>query len=131
MSGFIDTNILIYAYNGGEKGEKARQLIEQGNVIAVQSLNEFAAVMRGRRQWPWDAIADAIALLRTIFDEPVPLTLAIHSDGLRLAVRYQLAIYDSMLLAAALSADCSTFYSEDLADGLVIDDRLTVRNPFV
>jgi predicted nucleic acid-binding protein len=69
-----------------------------------------------------------IALL---FEDPLPLTMAIHRDGMRIAERYQLQIYDSMLLAAAMSAGCSLFYSEDLADGLVIDERLIIRNPFV
>ncbi len=130
MTGFVDTNVLIYACGDGPKGEMARTLIGGGNRIAVQSLNEFSAVMRGRKLLPWDALEDALDLLRTEFDDPVSLTLPVHLHGLKIARRYQLQIYDSMLLAAALSAGCSIFYSEDLADGLVIDGRLTIRNPF-
>jgi len=32
--------------------------------------------------------------------------------------------------AAALEAKCDTLYTEDMQDGQVIDDRLTIKNPF-
>jgi predicted nucleic acid-binding protein len=35
-----------------------------------------------------------------------------------------------MIVAAALHADCDTLWSEDMHDGLVIDGRLRVLNPF-
>ncbi len=60
----------------------------------------------------------------------VPLTDAIHLDGLRIAERYRLAIYDSMIVAAALAAGCDRLWSEDLQHGLVIDARLKVASPF-
>jgi len=34
------------------------------------------------------------------------------------------------MLAVALRAGCTTFLSEDMHDGLVIDDRLTISDPF-
>jgi predicted nucleic acid-binding protein len=48
----------------------------------------------------------------------------------RLAIRYQLSHWDALIVAAALLADCDTLYSEDLQDGQVFDERLTVINPF-
>ena len=130
MSSFIDTNVLVYAFGSDSKGERARQLIGNGGHISVQSLNEFALVLRRRQRLAWDDIDQALTLLRAWLEPPVPLTLALHETGLQIARRYQLAIYDSMLLAAALSAGCTTFYSEDLAAGLVIDGRLAIHNPF-
>lgn len=35
-----------------------------------------------------------------------------------------------MIVAAALLADCSILYSEDMQHGQVLEKRLTVRNPF-
>ena len=46
------------------------------------------------------------------------------------ARRYKIAFYDAAIVAAALLADCDTLWSEDMHDGLVIDGRLTIRNPF-
>lgn len=130
MSGFFDTNILVYAFENSSKGDIARDALAGGGTIAVQSLNELALALRRKYRRGFTELRVNLAEIAVLFGEPVPLTMAIHTDGLRLAERYQLAIYDSMLLAAALTAGCTIFYSEDLADGLVIDGRLTIRNPF-
>ena len=58
-----------------------------------------------------------------------PLTIDIHETGVRLAERYGLSIYDAMIAASALQADCDTLWSEDMQDGIVLDDRLRVVNP--
>ena len=60
----------------------------------------------------------------------MPLTEATHDEARRVAERYQLSFYDALIVAAALQTDCSTLYSEHMQDGLVIDERLRVRNPF-
>lgn len=52
------------------------------------------------------------------------------SKGLRLAERYQLSLYDGMIVAAALDAGCDTLWSEDMHDGLVVETQLTICNPF-
>jgi predicted nucleic acid-binding protein len=61
---------------------------------------------------------------------PVPLTIETHEAGLRIAAQYRFHIYDALVAAAALEAECTTLYSEDLKDGQIIDGRLTIRNPF-
>lgn len=130
MSTFFDSNILVYSFEDTSKGDVARDLLAGGGLIAVQSLNELALVLRREYRRSFAELRINVAEIATLFETPVPLTMAIHLDGLRLAERYQLAIYDSMLLAAALSVGCTRFYSEDLTDGLVIDGSLTVSNPF-
>lgn len=130
MSIFLDTNILVYGFEESRRGVIARAIIVGGGQIAVQSLNELALVLRRHYKLDLATVRTEVADVAESFPDAVPLTMAIHHEGLRLAQRYQLQIYDSMLLAAAMSAGCSLFYSEDLADGLVIDERLTIRNPF-
>jgi predicted nucleic acid-binding protein len=44
-----------------------------------------------------------------------------HDAALRIAERYGYHIYDSLVIAAALEARCTTLFSEDLNNG---------RNPF-
>lgn len=55
---------------------------------------------------------------------------ALHKDGLRLARRYRLSVYDGMIVAAALTANCDILYSEDMHHGLIVDGRLQIVNPF-
>ena len=59
-----------------------------------------------------------------------PVTLKTHETGLALAERYRLSIYDGMIAAAALLAGCDRLWSEDMQDGLVIDGRLRIADPF-
>jgi predicted nucleic acid-binding protein len=71
-----------------------------------------------------------VAIVKERCSPVLPITGDLHRDGLRLAERYGFSIYDSMIVAAALSARCELLYSEDMHAGLVIDGRLTVVNPF-
>jgi predicted nucleic acid-binding protein len=53
-----------------------------------------------------------------------------HDDALRIAERYGYAFFDALMIASALRADCGILWSEDMQDGLVIDQRLRIANPF-
>jgi predicted nucleic acid-binding protein len=59
------------------------------------------------------------------------LTTEIHDSGRKIAERYQLGVYDAMIVAAAIAAKCETLYSEDMQDRLMINHQLIIRNPFV
>lgn len=59
----------------------------------------------------------------------IPPSLALYQNGLELQSRYQLAFYDSLIVAAALEAGCTRLWSEDLQHGQRIE-RLTIENPF-
>jgi predicted nucleic acid-binding protein len=127
---FFDTNVLIYlTLEDDAKAERAERLIAGGGTISVQVLNEIVNVARRKRQLPWSQIRDVIATLQTLLSVE-PLTIDAHLLGLRVADRYQLATYDAMIVASALLAECDTLWSEDMQDGLVVDEQLVIRNPF-
>jgi len=50
--------------------------------------------------------------------------------GLDIAERYGFSFYDSLIVGAALLADCPTLYSEDLQHGQKIENRMVIANPF-
>jgi predicted nucleic acid-binding protein len=127
---FLDTNVLIYANSSDPKREVARKLLAAPFEISVQILNEFANAMRRKRLADWDDIADAVTDILMVAEAVHPVSLEAHLSGLKLAERYQLQVYDSVMLASALLAGCTTLYSEDMQDGMVIEGRLTIRNPF-
>jgi len=62
--------------------------------------------------------------------EVVSLDANTIREAIRLAARYQLSHWDSLIIAAALLAGCDTIFSEDFQPGQVFDERLTVVNPF-
>lgn len=134
MSGteaFFDTNVLLYLVSpDGTKAGLADAAIRRGGIISVQVLNEFAYVAMRKFHAPWPVIHELLAAIRSKL-EVEDVTLEIHGLGLRIAERYRFRVYDSLLLAAALIGGCKTFYSEDLQHGQVIENTLTIRNPFL
>jgi predicted nucleic acid-binding protein len=58
------------------------------------------------------------------------LTVQTHQVGSALAEKYQLSVYDATIVSAALIAGCTTLWSEDMHDGLLVEDQLHVVNPF-
>jgi predicted nucleic acid-binding protein len=128
---FLDTNVLLYSIGqDNTRTPIAEGLVEAGGVISVQVLNELAAVAHRKLRMPWPDVLDALAAIRTLCPVVVPITLETHDAALRLATRYDVSIYDALIMAAAIDAGCTTLYSEDLQDGQVIERRLTIRNPF-
>lgn len=128
---FFDTNVLVYVI--GQKDERtapAEALVAGGGVVSVQVLNELVSIARRKLGMTWEEIGEALAAIRTLCPSPVPLMIETHEAGLRIAAQYEYHIYDALVAAAALEAECSTLYSEDLQDGQIIDGRLTIRNPF-
>jgi predicted nucleic acid-binding protein len=80
-------------------------------------------------RFSWARTHDLLSRVRQLLPV-IPVTLDIHRAGVALAERYGLAVYDGMIAAAALDSGCDTLWSEDMQDGMVIDGRLTVVNPF-
>jgi predicted nucleic acid-binding protein len=129
---FFDSNVLIYAMvSGDSRRERAQQLVAQGGVISVQILNEFVAVARRKMGMPWEDVIEALHSVRILFPSPVSITLDTHEAALKIAQRYGFGIHEAQIVSSAIEANCSTLYSEDLQDGQVIDEQLTIRNPFV
>ena len=128
---FFDTSILIYAVAAGDaRSAQAERLLAEGGNVSVQVLNEFAAVARRKLNMSWKEITEALDAVRALCEAPGALTVEIHDAALRIAERYGYHIYDALILAAALDADCDLLYSEDMRDGQTIDS-LTIHNPFV
>ena len=129
---FLDTNILIYAISqDATRATRAAALLRQGGTISVQVLNEFTSVARRKLRRSWPETIDALGALRVLFPDPAPISLATHEAALKIAQRDGFAFYDSLIIATALEAGCSTLLSEDMQHGRIIDGRLTVRNPFL
>ena len=120
---FIDTNILLYLLSAdADKADRAELIVRKGGLISVQVLNEMANVARRKLAMPWREINELLALIRSVCSVE-PLTIETHDRGRRVAERYKLSVYDAMIVAAALIAGCETLHSEDMQDGLLIDNH--------
>lgn len=128
---FFDTNILVYAASAEDlRYQRAEALLASGGTISVQVMNEFVNVARRKMGLDWTSIRHFLGGVRDLSDV-LPLDAAIHDQGLRLAERLKIDVYDAMIVSAALAGGCATLFTEDLHHGLVVDDRLTILNPFL
>jgi predicted nucleic acid-binding protein len=127
---FFDTDVLVCLASGDRvKADKAEALLDAGGAISVQVLNELTNVGRRKMRMSWHDTRAFLSLLRDLLTVH-PVTLITHEMGLGLAERYNLSIYDAMIAASALHAECDTLWSEDMQHGLAIDGRLRIINPF-
>lgn len=127
---FIDTNVLLYLLTAdAAKADRAEAVVRTDSLISVQVLNELTSVARRKLALSWETVNEIIELIRSLC--PVePLTIQTHDQGRTIAQRYQLNIFDAMIAASALNAGCEILYSEDMHDGLLIEERVQICNPF-
>ena len=126
---FFDTNVILYLLDDSPKAERAETLLTAGGLISVQVLNEALINCLRKAGMSWDEAETFLTGVRAIC--PVlDLTAETHDIGRALGARYQLSVYDAMIVASALQAGCQTLYSEDMQDGVVIEGTLRITNPF-
>ncbi len=130
----LDTNVLLYGYDldAPEKREVARSLVEQariqpgGTAVSVQVLQEFH-VNFVRKGHP---VGEAAALIMDFSHWPViDNTLAVFRLGLSLQPRWQLSLWDAMILAAAQTSGARELFTEDFNHGQDYGG-IRVVNPF-
>ena len=127
---FIDTNVLIYfASRDAAKADRAETIIRDGGIVSVQVLNEFANVARRKMRLSWTETHDLLSVIRALLAVH-DVTTEIHEIGLSLAERHEFSVYDALIVASALHAKCDTFWSEDMQHGMLIENRLSIVNPF-
>lgn len=127
---FFDSNILLYMLSEDmDKADRAEVLLAGGGTISVQVLNELTLAGRRKFRLDWRGIDQFLGPVRGLC-EIKPMTEDTYDLGRTLAERYQLPVYDAMIVASALLAGADTLYSEDMHDGLLVEDRLRIRNPF-
>ena len=135
---FFDSNVFVYLFERTDfdKYLSARSLVNENlanrtGCISYQVVQETLNVI-GRR-----AGADSERVSRFLEEILIPFweinrilpTQELYRSGLRIQARYGYSFYDSLIVAAALAAGCTTLYSEDMQDGQRIEG-LTIRNPF-
>jgi len=130
---FVDTNILVYAHDAdaGDKHVRAKENVREAwgsslpPSVSVQVLQELYVnlVRKGATRQSaravvedylrWDVIANDTTLV---------------AEGMRLAERFKLSLWDALIIAAARRAGARTVWSEDLNDDQEYDG-VQVVNP--
>ena len=136
MRYFIDTNILVYAYDAdaGAKHLAAKDLLKicwetESGILSTQVLQEFYVtvthklskrlskqkvreVIQNYQAWPIYSINVDDVLSASEIEE-----------------KYQISFWDALIVQAAMNSGCNKLYSEDLQDGQKFDSIIVI-NPF-
>ncbi|HEY2461151.1 MAG TPA: PIN domain-containing protein [Candidatus Acidoferrum sp.] len=132
---FLDTNILVYAYDPSHPGKQsiAQKLVRRAAagaaIISTQVLAEFAVTLLHKLNPPasHEDVIDALDAL-----SPIKL-IAPDRNTVRRALdaraQYQIHFWDAMIVASAERARCTRIWSEDLNPSQLYF-QIPVQNPF-
>ncbi|MCB0124932.1 MAG: PIN domain-containing protein [Caldilineaceae bacterium] len=129
---FIDSNIWLYAFvksNDTEKTSTASRLIQEVTpVISTQVINEVCINLLRKADFSEEQIRSLIDSFYETY-RVIQMSRAIMENASHLRERYALSFWDSNIVSAALEANVTVLYSEDMHDGLFVNDRLRIINP--
>jgi predicted nucleic acid-binding protein len=131
---FLDTNVVVYALHSQDgavasKSDVARELLASRPNLSLQVINEaFHVLHRKYGQSREQATRSARFLIdqARVFD----VKLGDLELALELGNRHSLSHYDSLIVGNALNNGAEVLYSEDMHNGLVLEGRLRIVNPF-
>ncbi|GAB1451925.1 PIN domain-containing protein [Draconibacterium sp.] len=129
---FVDTNILVYCYTNDEPKKREKALTVCNNMdtfISTQVLTELSNTLKKKFKLDWKSIELVISEINSGFHIFVNKPGTIEK-ACQIANKYNYSFYDSLIIAAALACNCSSLYSEDLQHGQIIENSLTIVNPF-
>ena len=127
----MDTNILIYNHSLDYEYKRliARDLFNENPIVSSQVISEYLNVMKKSFKMQKEEIMHLCSLwLERCSVQPVILSTIILAENL--IGKYDFQIFDGIIIAAALEANCDILYSEDFQDGQIIENMLKIVNPF-
>lgn len=131
---FVDTNVLVYAHQGGA-GAKHRIAVEllerlfedQSGAISIQVLSEFYITATKKLGMKALEAEEIVADLGSwTIHRPA------HADLLRASRihrQHKVSWWDALIISSASELGCAVLWSEDLAAGRRFGS-LSIRNPF-
>jgi predicted nucleic acid-binding protein len=128
---FIDTNIVLYLFDKDKtKSVIAQRLFTANAVVSPQVLAETANVLTRKFNFDKKIAMESLCFIRNNV-QIVPFTAELFDIVSMVFTRYSFSFYDSMIIASALSSNCSKLYSEDFQHKQKIEKKLTIINPFL
>jgi len=133
---FIDTNILIYAFDvsAGKKHQVASHILNDLwnsglGVLSTQVLQEFYINVVQKIQKPIDQ-----KMAQEIIRDLLKWHVVVNNgdsilDAIDISEKYGYSFWDSLIIEAALTGGVSVLLSEDLQHGQIISG-VTISNPF-
>lgn len=131
---FIDTNVWLYAFITGQDPVKRQQAVTliratETIFISTQVINEVCTNLIKKENKSEQEIRDVIDDFYELYTVlGIDRAQLLHASLLR--EKYSLSYWDGVIIASAVRSTAPIVYSEDMQDGLVVEQRVKVVNPF-
>ena len=133
---FVDTNVLVYAYNASDPRKQGiaktivRRALAGEAAASTQVMAEFASTFLHKRSPPIkpEDLLELLDILSLI--TLVPLDHGTVRRAVEARAAYGIHFYDGLIVAAAERGGCKRILSEDLNAGQKYF-QIPVENPFV
>lgn len=133
---FFDTNVLVYAFDKREPEKQAiaKQLLrdfgsEGRLVLSTQVLQELYVTLTKMGKQVLSS-EDAEEIVNDFAEYPlVQVDRMVIAAAMKRHQSKAFSFWDSLIVEAALQANCSVLFSEDMQDSRQIG-QLVIRNPF-
>jgi predicted nucleic acid-binding protein len=134
LAAFVDTNVAVYVHDHGspEKRERAAELFTSPPdrlVISTQVLSEFYWAVTRRLDPPLSVEIATAAVHELAVLPVVPFDRSLVLAAVSTADRHQLALWDALIVEAAVAGGCDRLLTEDLNHGQTIRG-VQVETPF-
>ena len=136
---FIDSNVWLYLLMVDPSSTEAKELRKRSlainlinnvnGVVSTQVINEVCSVLCRKVSFSEEQIKRVIqSFYNRVLVIKLDYDILMNASDLR--TRYNFSFWDGLIVSSALSVNTEILYSEDMQDNLVIDQRLTIVNPF-
>jgi len=128
----VDSNILIYAFGSQneEKKRLAKLILSDCQAMSIQTVNESVFILQKKFNYTLIELDEIIQFFKSNF-QIHGLNISVLEKAIFIIKIYKYSFWDSMMLASALINNCEVIYSEDMQHNQIIEDKLTIVNPFV
>jgi predicted nucleic acid-binding protein len=130
----LDSNIVLYNHDNNEhhthKKTTAARLLDENPVVSSQVISEYFNVMQKKHKVEKKVLIRVSVLwLEKCHIQPVTLTTV--KTARQLIDKYMFQLFDGIIVAAAIEAQCDILYSEDMQHNQIINGTLKIINPFM
>ena len=128
---------LLEARNDAVKQQTALELLQNlptsvSILVSVQVINEFHWTLTRKYRLSDDLALDkATNGIVALTSAVLPLEMDTYLEASDIRKRYNLSFWDSLIVASALQAGCTTLYTEDLNHGMIVGKKLHIVNPLL
>ena len=131
---FVDSNIGLYAFieaSESDKSHVARSIITASRIcISSQIVNEVCVNLIKKASFSEESIKSLVGSFFARYPVATEFTEELLSTASELRTAYTFQFWDSLIVASALSLHAEILYSEDMHNGLLVQKKLRIVNPF-